>query len=96
NVTAAAAARSLGRNSICCGLVALLPLIAGPISVGYRGFVPSLGWLLMLVFCVMVLALAVHLLFDAKLHPGQQVVDGGKAGGLCLVARRKAKQQRIE
>jgi hypothetical protein len=67
NVTAAAAARSLGRNSICCGLVALLPLIAGPIAVGYRGFVPLLGWLLMLVFCVMVLALAVHLLFDALL-----------------------------
>ncbi|MGO8448269.1 hypothetical protein ACC791_37850, partial [Rhizobium ruizarguesonis] len=21
----------------------------------------------------------------SKLHPGQQVVDGGKAGGLCLV-----------
>jgi hypothetical protein len=67
NVTASAAARSLGRNSICCGLAALLPLIAGPIAVGYRGFVPSLGWLLMLVFCVMVLALAVHLLFDALL-----------------------------
>ncbi|MGO8396423.1 hypothetical protein ACC760_38315, partial [Rhizobium ruizarguesonis] len=51
----------------CCGLVALLPLIAGPIAVGYRGFVTSLGWLLMLVFCVMVLALEVHLLFDALL-----------------------------
>ncbi|MBB4235671.1 hypothetical protein [Rhizobium esperanzae] len=61
--TASAAARNLGRNSIVCGLTALLPLIAG----GYRGVAPSLGWLLMVVFCLIVLALAVHLLFDALL-----------------------------
>ncbi|ANL66799.1 hypothetical protein AMC82_CH03179 [Rhizobium phaseoli] len=64
---ASAAARNLGRNSIFCGLAALLPLIAGPVTVGYRGFAPTLGWLLMLVFCGIVLALAVHLLFDALL-----------------------------
>ncbi|ACE92300.1 hypothetical protein AMC90_CH03299 [Rhizobium phaseoli] len=64
---ASAAARNLGRDAIFCGLTALLPLIAGPITVGYRGFAPTLGWLLMLVFCGIVLALAVHLLFDALL-----------------------------
>ncbi|WHO74674.1 hypothetical protein [Rhizobium sp. BT03] len=64
---AAAAARNLGRNSMFCGLTALLPLIAGPITAGYRGFAPALGWLLLLVFCGIVLALAVHLLFDALL-----------------------------
>ncbi|MFS8144932.1 hypothetical protein [Rhizobium sp. BR 249] len=67
NATASAAARNLGRNSIVCGLTALLPLIIGPITQGYRGFAPALGWLLMLVFCGIVLALAIHLLFDALL-----------------------------
>ncbi|WP_434729609.1 hypothetical protein [Rhizobium binae] len=64
---ASAAARNLGRNSIFCGLTALLPLITAPITAGYRGFAPTLGWLLMLVFCGIVLALAIHLLFDALL-----------------------------
>lgn len=67
NATASAAARSLGRNSIVCGLTALLPVIAGPIFAGHRGFAPALGWLSMLVFCGIVLALAIHLLFDALL-----------------------------
>lgn len=67
NTTASAAARNLGRNAIFSGLAALLPLIVGPITAGYRGFAPPLGWLLMLVFCVIVLALAIHLLFDALL-----------------------------
>ncbi|ARQ11236.1 hypothetical protein NXC12_CH03250 [Rhizobium etli] len=64
---ASAAARDLGRNSIFCGLAALLPLIAGPVTAGYRGFAPMLGWLPMLVLCGIVLALAIHLLFDALL-----------------------------
>ncbi|PDT05930.1 hypothetical protein CO666_04890 [Rhizobium chutanense] len=63
NGAASAAARHLGRNAIFCGLTALLPLTVG----GYRGLAPSLGWLLMLVFCVIVFALTVHLLFDALL-----------------------------
>ena len=67
NSTASAAARNLGRNAIVCGLTALLPLVVGPITAGYRGFAPTLGWLLMLVFCGIVLALAIHLLFDALL-----------------------------
>ncbi|RFB92898.1 hypothetical protein B5K11_16820 [Rhizobium leguminosarum bv. trifolii] len=67
NATASAVARSLGRNAIFCGLTALLPLIVGPITAGYRGFALPLGWLLMLVFCAVVLALAIHLLFDALL-----------------------------
>ncbi|ULR45104.1 hypothetical protein [Rhizobium sp. K102] len=64
---ASAAARDLGRNAIFCGLTALLPLIAGPMIAGYPGVAPMLGWLLMLVFCGIVLALAIHLLFDTLL-----------------------------
>ncbi|MBB2673500.1 UNVERIFIED_ORG: hypothetical protein GGE44_003065 [Rhizobium esperanzae] len=64
---ASAAVRNLRRNSLFCGLTALLPLIAGPITAGYRGFAPTLGWLLMVVCCGIVLALAIHLLFDALL-----------------------------
>ncbi|EJZ19802.1 hypothetical protein NE852_16430 [Rhizobium sp. Pop5] len=67
NATAAAAARNLGRNSIFCGLAALLPLVVGPIAVEHRGLAPSLGWLLILAFCLVVLGLAIHLLFDALL-----------------------------
>lgn len=67
NTVASAAARNLGRNAVVCGLTVLLPLIVGPITAGYRGFAPMLGWLLMLVFCGIVLALAIHLLFDALL-----------------------------
>ncbi|MBX5014049.1 hypothetical protein [Rhizobium lentis] len=67
NTAASAAAQNLGRNSIFCGLTALLPLIVGPITVEYRGFAPLLGWLSMLVFCLVVLGLAIHLLFDALL-----------------------------
>ncbi|RFB91990.1 hypothetical protein B5K08_17065 [Rhizobium leguminosarum bv. trifolii] len=67
NATASVVARSLGRNAIFCGLTALLPLIVGPITAGYRGFASPLGWFLMLIFCVVVLALAIHLLFDALL-----------------------------
>ncbi|MBB2686692.1 hypothetical protein N2597_14785 [Rhizobium sophoriradicis] len=66
-IAASAAARDLRRNSLFCGLTALLPLIAGPITGGYGGFAPTLSWLLMLVCCGIVLALAIHLLFDALL-----------------------------
>ena len=67
NTVASAAARNLGRNAVVCGLTVLLPLIVGPITADYRGFAPMLGWLLMLVFCGIILALAIHLLFDALL-----------------------------
>ncbi|MBX5159887.1 hypothetical protein HJB84_29965 [Rhizobium sp. NZLR1b] len=80
NATASAAARNLGRNSIFCGLTALLPLIVGPITAEYRGFAPPLGWLLMLVFCVIVLALAIHLLFDALLFRLASTYDTETAG----------------
>ncbi|MBY3123208.1 hypothetical protein [Rhizobium laguerreae] len=95
NAAASAAARNLGRNSIFCGLTALLPLIAGPIAVGYRGFVPSLGWLLMLVFCVLVLALAVHLLFDSllfRLASSHETEVAGLAAVDDLLSRMKLRK----
>lgn len=67
NVNASTAARSLGCNAVFCGLAALLPLALGPITAGYQGFTSPLGWLLLLVLCLVVLALTIHLLFDATL-----------------------------
>ncbi len=65
--TTSAAARNLGRNAISCGLTALLPVILGPITAGYQGFASPLGWLLLVAFGLIVLALTIHLLFDALL-----------------------------
>ncbi|MBB4481562.1 hypothetical protein [Rhizobium etli] len=87
---ASAAARNLGCNAIFCGLTALLPLIAGPITGGYRGFAPTLGWLLMLAFCGIVLALAIHLLFDAllfRLASSHQTEAAGLAAVDDLLSR---------
>ena len=67
NVNASTTARSLGYNAVFCGLASLLPLALGPITAGYRGFTSPLGWLLLLVLCLVVLALTIHLLFDALL-----------------------------
>ena len=65
--TTSAAARNLGRNAILCGVAALLPLILGPVTAGYQGFVSPLGWLLLLAFGLIVVAMTIHLLFDALL-----------------------------
>jgi len=67
NAIASAAARNLGRNAIFCGLASLLLLVLGPITAGYQGFASPLGWLLLLAFCLVVLAFTIHLLFDALL-----------------------------
>lgn len=67
NTIASSTARSLGRNAIFCGLASMLPLVLGPITAGYQGFASPLGWLLLLVFCLLVLAFTIHLLFDALL-----------------------------
>lgn len=64
---ASTAAHNLGRNAIFCGLASALPLILGPITAGYQGFDSPLGWLLLLAFCLVVLAFTIHLLFDALL-----------------------------
>ncbi|EJB07292.1 hypothetical protein Rleg9DRAFT_6301 [Rhizobium leguminosarum bv. trifolii WSM597] len=95
NSTASAAARNLGRNAIFCGLTALLPLIVGPVTTVYRGFAPTLGWLLMLVFCGIVLALAIHLLFDAllfRLASSHETEAAGLAAIDDLLSRMQLRQ----
>lgn len=60
-------ARHLRRNSIGGGSIALLLLVIAPVTAGAHGFTAALGWWLLLAFCLVPLALAVHLLFDALL-----------------------------
>ncbi len=78
----AATAKAVWRlrcNGIGGGLVALLLLAVAPLTAGAHGFGAALGWLLLLAFCLVALALSVHLLFDAALfrialsHDGEEV-----------------------
>lgn len=67
-------------NGISGGLVALLLLAVAPLTAGAHGFGAALGWLLLLGFCLVALALAVHLLFDAALLRIALSHDGEEAG----------------
>jgi hypothetical protein len=60
-------ARRLRRNGINGGLIALLLVAVAPVTAGAHGFTAALGWWLLLAFCLAAIALAVHLLFDARL-----------------------------
>jgi hypothetical protein len=60
-------ARRLRRNGISGGLIALLLVAVAPVTAGAHGFTAALGWWLLLAFCLAPIALAVHLLFDARL-----------------------------
>ena len=61
------AARSLRRNGLAGGGVALAILAAAPATAGAHGFASPLGWWLLLAFCLLPLAFSVHLLFDSAL-----------------------------
>lgn len=61
------AARRLRRNGFTGGAVALLILAVAPPTAGAYGFTGPLAWWLLLAFCMLPLALSVHLLFDAAL-----------------------------
>jgi hypothetical protein len=60
-------ARRLRRNGIASGLIAILLIAVAPVTAGAHGFTAALGWWLLLAFCLALIALAVHLLFDARL-----------------------------
>jgi hypothetical protein len=64
---ATGAARRLRRNGLAGGLIAVLILAAAPPTAGAYGFTGPLAWGLLLAFCLLPLALSVHLLFDAAL-----------------------------
>lgn len=59
--------RRLRRNGFIGGAVALLILAVAPPTAGAYGFTGPLAWWLLLAFCLLPLALSVHLLFDAAL-----------------------------
>jgi hypothetical protein len=61
------AARRLRRNALAGGAMALLILAVAPPTAGSHGFTGPLAWWLLLAFCLLPLALSVHLLFDAAL-----------------------------
>lgn len=61
------AARRLRRNGLAGGAIALLVLAIAPPTAGAHGFTGPLAWWLLLAFCLLPLALSVHLLFDAAL-----------------------------
>ncbi len=74
------AARRLKRNGLAGGAAALLILAAAPPTAGAHGFSGPLAWGLLLAFCLMPLALSVHLLFDAALFRLATSHDGEAAG----------------
>ena len=61
------AARRLQRNGLAGGAIALLILAVAPPTAGAYGFTGPLAWWLLLAFCLLPLAVSVHLLFDAAL-----------------------------
>ena len=78
--TIADAARRLKRNGLAGGATALLILAVAPPTAGAHGFSGPLAWGLLLAFCLMPLALSVHLLFDAALFRLAASYDGEAAG----------------
>lgn len=61
------AVRRLRRNALAGGGAALLILAIAPPTAGAEGFTGPLAWWLLLAFCLLPLAVSVHLLFDAAL-----------------------------
>lgn len=61
------AAGQLRRNGLAGGAAALLVLAIAPPTAGAEGFTGPLAWWLLLAFCLLPLAVSVHLLFDAAL-----------------------------
>jgi hypothetical protein len=59
--------RRLRLNGAIGAGIALLIIVAAPPTAGAHGFAGPLAWGLLLAFCLVPLALSVHLLFDAAL-----------------------------
>ena len=74
------AARSLRRNGLAGGGIALAILAAAPPTAGAHGFTGPLAWWLLLSFCLLPLAFSVHLLFDAALFRLAASHDTEEAG----------------
>jgi hypothetical protein len=74
----------LRRHGLAGGLLAVLILAAAPPTAGAHGFAGPLAWGLLLAFCLLPLALSVHLLFDAALLR-LAASHGTEAAGLAAV-----------
>jgi hypothetical protein len=74
------AVRRLRRNGLAGGVTALLILAVAPPTAGAHGFTGPLAWGLLLAFCLVPLALSVHLLFDAALFRLAASHDGETTG----------------
>lgn len=74
------AVRRLRRNGLAGGATALLILAVAPPTAGAHGFTGPLAWGLLLAFCLVPLALSVHLLFDAALFRLAASHDGETTG----------------
>ncbi|WP_313532431.1 hypothetical protein [Shinella sp.] len=59
--------KRLRRNGLVGGGVAVLILAIAPPTAGAEGFTGPFAWWLLLAFCLLPLAVSVHLLFDAVL-----------------------------
>ena len=81
---AAGVARNLRQNGIGGGLLALFLLAVAPVTAGAYGFTAALGWWLLLAFCLVPLALAAHLLFDALLFRMAASYDSEEAGLMAI------------
>lgn len=84
NDTMANEARRLRRNGLAGGAVALLVLAIAPPTAGAHGFTGPFAWWLLLAFCLLPLALSVHLLFDAALFRLAASHEGEKTGLLAI------------
>ena len=78
------AARHLRRNGLVGGAIALSILALAPPTAGAYGFAGPLAWWLLLAFCLVPLALSVHLLFDAALFR-LAASHGNEEAGLAAI-----------
>lgn len=72
--------RRLRLNGTIGGLLAVLILAFAPQTAGVHGFTGPLAWGLLLAFCLLPLALSVHILFDAALFRLAASHDKEEAG----------------
>ncbi|MBO9630229.1 MAG: hypothetical protein J7516_12410 [Shinella sp.] len=78
------AARRLRRNAFAGGGVAVLILAIAPPTAGAEGFAGPLPWWLLFAFCLLPLAVSVHLLFDAALFRLAASHDDETAGLVAI------------
>ncbi|WP_332304784.1 hypothetical protein [Rhizobium sp. GR12] len=73
-------ARRLQRHGVGGGMIALVLLAGAPLTAGADGFTAAPGWWLLLAFCLVPLALAIHLQFDTLLFRVAASHDSEEAG----------------